>query len=126
VASGRFRKLEREGGPRPDEEPLELEAPPERRREPAGDVAPPAPIAASDPTVPGVASSPPSSERHEPGFGTVLASGVLVACIMALVSIPVRRIFDATGAQGSDGELVALVVSTLGLYWSVRRRLRRL
>jgi len=62
----------------------------------------------------------------EPGFGTVLASGVLVACILALVSIPVRRIFDATGTQGSDGELATLVVVTLLVYASVRRRLRRL
>jgi hypothetical protein len=113
VANGRFGKLEREGHERlelADAEPAPAPAP--AAAEPPRDPIPPPRDPLQSPDAP-----------DQPGFGTVVASGVLVACIMALVSIPVRRIF---GAAGDDTELVTLVLVTLGVYWTVRRRLRRL
>lgn len=68
-----------------------------------------------------------AAERDEPGFGTVIASGVLAACIFALVSIPLRRLFGgAGGAAGGAFELVLLVAITAGLYAGVRRKLHKL
>lgn len=61
----------------------------------------------------------PADARDEPGFGAVLASGALTACIFALVSIPVRAAFAAS-AHGVDVwrgsfELLAVVALTLAL-----------
>jgi hypothetical protein len=116
VASGRFGKLEREGHQRIELEAVQAAPPP-----------PPVPAAAEPPTPDPIARAGDplgrSGSRDEPGFGTVLASGVLVACIMALVSIPVRHIL---GTPGDDSELLTLVVVTLAVYLSVRRKLHRL
>lgn len=69
------------------------------------------------------------AERHAPGFGTVIAAGVLVGCIFALVSIPLRWIFSSVHGGFSGGgviELVLLVALTAGIYAVVRRPLARL
>jgi len=69
------------------------------------------------------------AERHEPGFGTVIAAGVLVGCIFALVSIPLRWIFSSVHGGFSAGgvvELLLLVGVTAGIYAAVRRPLARL
>jgi hypothetical protein len=54
----------------------------------------------------------------------VIGAGVLVGCIFALVSIPLRRIF--AGTSGGAFELLLLVAITAALYAAVRRKLERL
>lgn len=75
-------------------------------------------------------AAPPLLATHEPGFGTVLASGALAACIFALVSIPVRaafaRGFGESGLWQGASELLSIVALTLVIRRLFAARLRAL
>jgi hypothetical protein len=63
--------------------------------------------------------------RHEPGFGAILAAGVLLAALFALVWIPVHTALALGGGSSRGGRgLLELGLAAVGALW-VRRRFRR-
>lgn len=73
---------------------------------------------------------PPAADADEPGFGTVIATGVLVAATFALVSMPVRLILAAYAGEPAPsrafGEILLCAGLSLAVWWRFRRSLRRL
>ena len=71
-----------------------------------------------------------ADERDAPGFGAVLTSGVLLAGIFAMVSMPVRLMFAAAAgspmAWGRFLELGLVVLISFALYRHYGRQLRSL
>ena len=66
-----------------------------------------------------------SEQRHEPGFGSVVAAGVLLAALFALVWIPVRTALAlGSGAPLRARGLLELGCAAVGALW-LRRRFRR-
>lgn len=80
------------------------------------------------PSLPPIA--PPVEGAAEPGFGAILASGALTACIFALVSLPIRAAFSTSSQDGTawrgSVELLALVATTLVVRRLFSRILRTL
>lgn len=66
-----------------------------------------------------------SEQRHEPGFGSILVAGVLLAALFALVWIPVRTALSLGSGTPLQGRgLLELGFSAVGALW-LRRRFRR-
>lgn len=66
-----------------------------------------------------------SEQRHEPGFGSILVAGVLLAALFALVWIPVRTALAfGSGAPLRARGMVELGFAAVGALW-LRRRFRR-
>ncbi len=66
-----------------------------------------------------------AEQRHEPGYGSVLVAGVLLAALFALVWIPVHTALSlGSGAPVGGRGLLELGLAATGALW-LRRRFRR-